>query len=59
MVEDGAIEEYHCCETCRHHMSVPSSFDMTKWELVCKRRRSEVNPSGGLTRCPIWKDVES
>lgn len=50
------IEEYHTCSTCVYRMSVPVDPDFRKWELACKRKRSEVNPSGGLTRCPIWKE---
>lgn len=50
------IIEYHCCSECRHKISVPSSFDMSKWELACLKKRSEVNRSGGLTRCPIWEE---
>ena len=56
MVENVEIEEYHLCAECKSHMSVPASHDMTKWELACKRKRSEVNSSGGLTRCPVWEE---
>lgn len=49
-----SITEYHCCSDCIKHISVPSSYDMTKWELACTEKRSEVNRSGGLTRCPVW-----
>lgn len=52
-----SIEEYHLCEECRYHLPVPSNFDMTKWELACKKKRNEVNRSGGLTRCPVWEDL--
>lgn len=59
MVEEEyySIEEYHLCEECRYHISVPSSFDMQKWELACTKKRSEVNRSGGLTRCPVWEEM--
>lgn len=50
------ITEYHTCGTCEYKMSVPVSSDFSKWELACQRKRSEVNPYGGLTRCPIWKE---
>lgn len=50
------ISEYHCCSECRHKISVPSRLDMDKWELACLKKRSEVNRSGGLTRCPVWEE---
>ena len=57
MCEYHSIDEYHLCEECRHHIPVPSNWDMTKWECACTLKRSEVNGSGGLTRCPAWEDL--
>ncbi len=51
-----SITEYHVCSECIYRISVPSSFDMRKWECACIKKRDEVNRSGGLTRCPIFKE---
>ena len=50
------ITEYHTCNTCQYKIGIPTDPHFRKWELACKRKRSEVNSSGGLTRCPIWKE---
>ena len=57
MTEQINIAEYHCCSDCSFQYSVPSSFDLTKWELACRKKRPEVNRSGGLTDCPIFKEA--
>ncbi|MBQ6344991.1 MAG: hypothetical protein IJI96_02650 [Methanobrevibacter sp.] len=50
------IEEYHTCGTCEWKFPVPTDPNFQKWELACSKKRKEVNPSGGLTKCPIWKE---
>jgi len=50
------IIEYHTCDTCEYKFSVPTDPNFRKWELACQLKRKEVNPSGGLTRCPVWKE---
>lgn len=51
------ITEYHTCDTCEFKFPVPVDPNFKKWELACSKKRKEVNSSGGLTRCPIWKDA--
>jgi len=51
----GKIIEYHTCDTCEYKFGVPVDPDFRKWELACQLKMKEVNPSGGLTRCPRWK----
>ena len=53
------IQEYHTCDTCRYKIGVPVDPKFRKWELACTEKRSEVNRSGGLTQCPIWKEAKS
>ena len=50
------ITEYHCCDNCTHKFSVPADAHFSKWVLTCRLKRSELNPAGGLTRCPVWKE---
>lgn len=54
--DDTGITEYHLCSECKYKISVPVDHKLRKWELACKEKRVEVNPSGGITRCPIWKE---
>lgn len=49
------IVEKHCCKDCRSKFSVPVNPNLTKWELCCKKRRSELNRDGGLTDCPCFE----
>ena len=49
------IIEYHTCDTCEHKFSVPADKKFSKWVLTCRKKRPELNPSGGLTRCPVWE----
>lgn len=53
--EHVSISEYHCCCDCINILSVPSNYDLTKWELACRKKRPEVNRSGGLTYCPVFE----
>lgn len=50
------ISEMHCCCDCINRISVPTSYDCISWELVCKKRRKEVNRDGGLTDCPCFEE---
>ena len=50
------ITEMHCCRDCRSKLSVPNNHDCTSWELVCIKRRKEVNKNGGLTDCPVFEE---
>lgn len=52
------ITEYHLCSECVEALSVPTDPKFRVWELACKRKRSEVNPDGGLTRCPVFQEKE-
>ena len=53
---NGEITEYHTCDTCEHTFCVPVDPNFKKWEFACKRKSSEVNSGGGLTRCGLWKE---
>lgn len=54
-----SITEYHTCDTCEYKFSVPLDKHFKNWGVACRRKRSEVNSYGGLTRCPVWKgDIE-
>ena len=57
MTENKRITEYHCCSDCIFQLSVPSNYDLTKWELACRKKRPEVNRSGGLTDCPEFEEA--
>lgn len=52
------IIEYHLCSECTYKISVPVDPKFRAWELACTEKRSEVNPSGGPTNCPIFKESE-
>ena len=51
-----SINEYHLCSECTYMLSVPIDPKFRAWELVCEQKRSEVNPEGGLTSCPIFQE---
>lgn len=53
----NGITEYHTCDTCEFKFSVPTRENLSKWELACSQRRKYINSSGGLTRCPYWKEA--
>ena len=50
------IIEYHLCSQCEYKVSVPVDYKFQKWELACLKKRKEVNPSGGITSCPHFKE---
>ncbi len=50
------IEEYHLCNDCEYRIYVPTDPKFRSWEIACKHKRSEVNSSGGLTSCPVFKE---
>lgn len=55
---NNEIEEYHTCITCEHKLGVPVDPNFRKWELACTINSKFVNSSGGLTRCPYWKEEQ-
>jgi len=54
--ENEEITEYHTCDTCQHHWTVPTDPHFRSWECACKKKSDYVNSQGGLTRCQLWEE---
>lgn len=58
MSDDVSISEYHCCCDCKSKLSVPVNLDCTRWELICRKKRKEINHNGGITNCPVFEEEQ-